>query len=173
MDPTVDEGKHDVIIVGSGAEGATLARELSSRGYDILVVEQGPFRTHLGSFGLVRKYFDVAGIARLPRTSEEGVLLWRSLCAGGSTVVACGNAVRSLESPLSSLGIDLSREFAECEREIGVRNFPDELLSLTTRKMRDTAQDTGWNFEPMPKSIDFEKCRKCGNCTYGCVYGAK
>ncbi|HEX6260998.1 MAG TPA: GMC family oxidoreductase, partial [Woeseiaceae bacterium] len=35
----------DFVIVGSGAAGGILAKELSSAGFDVVVLEQGPFRT--------------------------------------------------------------------------------------------------------------------------------
>ncbi len=35
----------DFVIIGSGAAGGVLAKELSTRGYDVVVLEQGPYRT--------------------------------------------------------------------------------------------------------------------------------
>ncbi|ANO52388.1 GMC family oxidoreductase [Woeseia oceani] len=35
----------DFVIVGSGSAGGILARELSAKGFDVVVLEQGPFRT--------------------------------------------------------------------------------------------------------------------------------
>ena len=35
----------DFVIVGSGSSGGILAKELSSAGFDVVVLEQGPFRT--------------------------------------------------------------------------------------------------------------------------------
>ncbi|HSM69102.1 MAG TPA: NAD(P)-binding protein, partial [Xanthomonadales bacterium] len=35
----------DFVIVGSGAAGGVLARELSVAGFDVIVLEQGPYRT--------------------------------------------------------------------------------------------------------------------------------
>ena len=32
---------HDYVVVGSGAGGATIARELARNGKDVLVIEQG------------------------------------------------------------------------------------------------------------------------------------
>ena len=40
----------DFVIVGSGASGGVLARELSQAGFNIVVLEQGPYRT-AGDFG--------------------------------------------------------------------------------------------------------------------------
>jgi len=35
----------DFVIIGSGAAGGVLAKELSTRGFDVVVLEQGPYRT--------------------------------------------------------------------------------------------------------------------------------
>src|SRR5210317_1415077 len=35
----------DFVIIGSGAAGGVLAKELSSNGFDVVVLEQGPYRT--------------------------------------------------------------------------------------------------------------------------------
>jgi len=40
----------DFVIVGSGAAGGVLARELSTAGFDVVVLEQGPYR-RAGDFG--------------------------------------------------------------------------------------------------------------------------
>ncbi|MCW8874014.1 MAG: NAD(P)-binding protein, partial [Xanthomonadales bacterium] len=34
----------DFVIIGSGASGGVLARELSTAGFDVVVLEQGPYR---------------------------------------------------------------------------------------------------------------------------------
>ena len=35
----------DFVIIGSGASGGVLAKELSTAGFDVVVLEQGPYRT--------------------------------------------------------------------------------------------------------------------------------
>ena len=34
----------DFVIIGSGASGGVLAKELSVAGFDVVVLEQGPYR---------------------------------------------------------------------------------------------------------------------------------
>ncbi|MEX2528228.1 MAG: GMC family oxidoreductase [Gemmatimonadota bacterium] len=40
-----EEGEVDFVIVGSGASGGVLAAELAREGFDVIVLEQGPWRT--------------------------------------------------------------------------------------------------------------------------------
>ena len=84
--------KYDFVIIGSGAGGATVARELAKRGRQVLVVEKGVVAEKLGSaFGVV-EYFDGIRFIKMPVKSKEGVILWHCSVAGGSTVFSCGEA---------------------------------------------------------------------------------
>lgn len=93
--------------------------------------------------------------------------------AGGTSVVSCGNAVRSLENKLKKLGIGLKKEFREAERELGVRPVPKKFLGRGTKTIMQAAAKLGFKMEPMPKLINFKKCIACGNCVVGCRSGAK
>ncbi|MFC7044270.1 FAD-dependent oxidoreductase [Halobacteriaceae archaeon GCM10025711] len=165
--------EYEVIVVGSGAGGATLARELGKRGVSVLVVETGVREQQVGRFREAVGYYDASKLLKTPRTSEEGVILWRTLMAGGSTVVSAGNAIRADERGLREHGIDLTDEYAEAEAEMGVEPVDEALLSEASRRLRDAAADLGYAFEPMPKFVDQEQCRRCGHCTLGCMAEAK
>ena len=164
---------YDYLIVGSGAGGATLAKELAQRKKDVLVVETGKIEEKVGEFDIARKFYDGDHLLRIPRKSKEGVIIWRTLMAGGSTVVSCGNGVRCLEKELNELGINLQEEFAQVEKELQVAPISERLLSNGSKRIRQAATDLGINMELMPKMINPEICRKCGNCVLGCVQGAK
>jgi len=90
--------KYDYLIVGSGAGGATMAKELAKRGQKALVVETGKLEEKFGSTMDLIRFFDTNKFTRMPRKSREGVSLWRTLMAGGSTFISCGNGVRCLEN---------------------------------------------------------------------------
>jgi len=168
----MDRKKYEFVVVGSGAGGATVARELSKRGKEVLVVERGSKGQEIGSF---RTSFDVFDMNRfrIPKKSKEGVILWRALIPGGSTMVSCGNSTPCLEEELADLGIDLEEEFAQVEEETKSSLTDERLLSEGSQKIREAAQDLGYRMEPMPKFVDSVKCRKCGQCAFGCTRGAK
>ena len=165
--------EHDVLVVGSGAGGATVAREFTKRGKTVQVVERGEYATKLGNFRNILPYFDANRITRTPRKSNEGVILWRTQMAGGSTIVSCGNGTRCLEQEFSDFGIALDREFAEAEAEMGLAPIDDSLLSDGSRVIAEAAHDLGYEMEPMPKFIDPERCKTCGQCVMGCPNDAK
>ncbi len=165
--------KTDYLIVGSGAGGATLAREIAKSGGSALVLEAGRSEGNLGTFRDASRFYDVRGLFKMPRTSLQGAIIWRTLMAGGSTVVSCGNGVRCLEKELSELGIDIGEELTEAERDLNVLPMDDKLLSDGTRKIMQASGELGYPMKPMPKFIDPKACKKCGQCVLGCRHKAK
>jgi choline dehydrogenase-like flavoprotein len=170
----MSNGKYEFLIVGSGAGGATLARELAVRGKSVLILERGRSEEKIGTYKYATRFYDSSNkLTNMPRKSREGVVLWRSFMAGGTTVVSCGNGVRCLEDELGVLGIDLEEEFSEAEKEMQISPIPDELLSEGSKRIRSAANELGYRMEPMPKFINAASCRKCGQCVFGCVDCAK
>jgi choline dehydrogenase-like flavoprotein len=165
--------KYEFVIIGSGAGGATLARELSKTHSDILVIEKGDYEDKFGTFADALRYYDGNRVTRVPLKSSEGVILYRTMMAGGSAFVSAGNFCRCLEKEFSELGIDLQEEFIEAENEIRIAPLADELISDSSKTLAKAAKDLGYNMQNMMKSIDASKCIKCGLCTFGCKMGAK
>lgn len=165
--------RFDVIVVGSGMGGATLARELVARGKSVLVLEKGRFEQKLGTFKDDLRYYDANPVTRIPHKSKEGTILWRTFMAGGSTVVSCGNGVRALEAELASCGLSLGAELAEMEAEMAVAPIDDSLLSEGSLALAAAAADLGYEMQHMPKFVSTARCHACGSCVHGCPYGAK
>lgn len=160
----------EIIIVGSGAGGATLAKELSKIGKKVLVIEKGPYIRPLGSNLASITLYDGFGLFT---KSKEGILIYKASMGGGTTIVSCANAVRVLENELKSLGIELEKEFKETEKELGVAPIDNKLISPHTKKIMQAAKELGYLMEPMTKFINAEKCLSCGNCVLGCKANAK
>jgi len=165
--------KYEFVIVGSGAGGATVARELTKRGRQVLVIEKGVPQKSVGSFLNSARYYDVHKYTKMPLKSKEGVILWHSFMAGGSTVVSCGNGVPCLQAELKDLGIDLDSELSQVTEEITITPYDERRLSPGSKRLLEASRELGYNFEPMPKFIDPKKCRRCSNCQLGCKYDAK
>ncbi len=159
----------DYVIIGSGAGGATVAMELAKTKKEVLIVEKGDFADHLGTQRKALKFYDRCGL----RASKEGIIIYRALMAGGTTVVSCGSGIRVLEEELGNLGIRLSREFEETEKELGIKPLPKELIGPGSRLILNAANDLGLEMEPMPKFINPGLCTSCGKCVLGCRTGAK
>lgn len=164
--------KINVVIVGSGAGGATLAKELATQGRKVTVIEKGKriIKEKVGSTRFAaRKLYSNFGLLK----SKEGVVIYRTIAVGGTTIVSCANAVRSLQKELANFGIDLTEEFFETERELGVMPVPDKNIIRGSKIIMGTANDLNYIMHPMPKNINFKNCISCGNCVLGCKYNAK
>jgi choline dehydrogenase-like flavoprotein len=156
-------------ILGSGAGGASIAYELAKRGKKVIILEKGLITGRIGTETAATKFYDKYGLLK----SKEGIIIYRTLMAGGTTVASCGNGVRSLEEELLKLNIDIRSELDETEKELGVIPFDLNLMGDGTKKIWEASKQLGFEFEPMPKFIDFSKCISCGNCVLGCLPQAK
>ncbi|MGQ9760107.1 MAG: GMC family oxidoreductase N-terminal domain-containing protein [Candidatus Methanomethylicaceae archaeon] len=139
----------DYIVVGSGAGGATIAKELAVAGKSVLIIEGGE---HVSSEQACRAY----------KIIPSGVEIWQIFGVGGTTLVSMGNAVRSLNKGLHEY-------YSEAERELGVSLVPESHMGNGTRLLLNAFN--GW--EAMPKFIDFSRCKSCGKCPLGCPHRAK
>jgi choline dehydrogenase-like flavoprotein len=161
--------KADIVVVGSGAGGATLAKELAKQGRDVLVVEKGLLIKDLGTQRAALRFYDRCGL----RTSKEGVIVYRALMVGGTTVVSCGNGLPVLHEELKNFGIDLSEDLEEATRELNIKPLSNNLIGKGSRLIMDAGNKLGLEMQPMPKFIDSKKCISCGLCVLGCKTGAK
>ncbi|MBM4241396.1 MAG: GMC family oxidoreductase [Euryarchaeota archaeon] len=149
-----------VIVVGSGAGGATIAMELAKSGMPVTIIEKGP-------------YIEPKKAHKCYETLKTNLDLLKTVCVGGTTLVSAGNAVRSSEDVLKDMGIDLREEFDEVERELNVNALPDSHFGNGTKKIMYAAKSLGFDIKKMPKFIDPEQCEPCGNCSFGCPNDAK
>jgi len=161
--------KVDVIIIGSGAGGATVARDLAKAGKDVLVIERGPFIERFGTIRSVTRCYDKCAL----RKSKEGVTVYRALMVGGTTVVSCGNGIVVLNRELKNLGIDLEEEFTETKEELKIKPLSNNLIGKGSKLIMDKGNKLDLEMEPMPKFINSERCVSCGMCVLGCKTGAK
>ena len=175
--------KPRAIVVGSGAGGATAARELQGP-FDVVVLEAGGEFRPL-SFDLrtierlkqARLVFDPR-LIRLPfpamhaRRTPQGMVLVHGAGIGGTTTIATGNGVR-MDADLRALGLDLDEEFAEIEREIPISSAHRARWHATTRRLFAVFDALDLDPVAMPKMGDPDRCRHCGRCVLGCPEGAK
>jgi choline dehydrogenase-like flavoprotein len=165
--------KYEYIVVGSGAGGACISNELAKKGKSVLIIEKGEVEKKLGTFKDAVRVYDGNKLTKIPKKSKEGVIIYRAFMAGGTTVVSMANGVRSLEKELLTHKIVLDDEFSECERELGVKQIPDSLISKAGLNIKEAANSLGYAFENMPKFVNVEKCKSCGHCSMGCFNDAK
>jgi choline dehydrogenase-like flavoprotein len=118
--------EYDVIVVGSGAGGATGAREMARRGKSVLILERGGHTRFLGyslSMAFILKRFG------LTRSKEKYTVIFGNNY-GGLSNLAAGCAVPPPEQVFDPVGIDLSAETEEARQDLWVQTLPDELVAI-------------------------------------------
>jgi choline dehydrogenase-like flavoprotein len=174
----------DYVVVGSGAAGAVAAHVLAKAGYEVAIVEEGPWvRTH--EFGervidaFQRMYRD-AGTQVVEGRSYMPLIQGR--CVGGSTVMNSAIAHRTPEDVLDEwakrFGLGgaitaaaLEPHFAALEQDLNAQAVSEDVLGENSRLFLDEAHAEGL---PARRMHRYERgCRGSGRCNTGCPHGAK
>jgi choline dehydrogenase-like flavoprotein len=161
--------QYDVIVAGSGAGGATVAREMTRRGKKVLLLERGGRMDLLGNSLTVAMALQGFGLIR--SREKYGVTFGDNY--GGLSVLAAGCAVPPPKEVFGPAGISLAKEAAEAKREMGIQVLPDELIGKTNLRLLDAANSAGYSWTRMEKFINPAECTGTGDCMLGCDTGAK
>lgn len=165
-------GAYDVIVVGSGPGGATVAREMARRGARVLLLEQGSAAPLTGTLRQMAAMAAVPG--RGAFLHRDGSLLVRAIASGGSSAI---NYATAMAPPLPLFlrhGIDLRPALQELRAEIPMLPLPNRLVGPMAARIMDAARGLGHDWRKLDKMIYADQCRSgCWRCTYGCPFGAK
>lgn len=165
----------DVIVVGSGPGGATLARQLAFGGKKVLLLERGldhrP-RSYYGTYLGALIYSDRRSLL----FTEEGLNIIRPLMVGGATSMYCGSSAPPPPWLKAKYGIDLDQEVSETVEELEIAPLPAELRGQASTRLAQAAQALGYDWRPLPKFMKPARAGRfdCGaKCMLGCRCGAK
>jgi choline dehydrogenase-like flavoprotein len=180
-DTTIDA---DVVVVGSGAGGGTVAGVLATAGLSVVVLERGGYHnesdfTHLEADAYRSMYLDGA----LGSTADGSVLMLAGATLGGGTVI---NYTTSFPTPGSILeewdrvaGFDqvfsgdaLQISTAAVQSKLGVNRYNGS-PSNRDQLMEKGLRGLGWHVDEMPRNASGCTETDCGFCTMGCRIGAK
>ena len=78
-----------------------------------------------------------------------------------------------MDQDLRAIGIDLDPEFEEIFRQIPISTAHQKRWRKHTRQLFQICQEMGLEPVPMPKMGDYERCKSCGRCIFGCPEGVK
>ena len=173
----------DVVIVGSGAGGATLAAELAECGLDVIMVEEGRYYTTrdftADASAAVRALYRDGGATMA--IGNPPVLFQEGRTVGGSTVVNGGMSWRTPERILErwrrEAGVDgidaadMEPYFERVERRINVRYQDPESVGVDNLLLKQGADAKGWKV--IPNLRNQVHCPGSNNCAFGCPTGAK
>ncbi len=173
----------DVVVVGSGAGGATMAAKLAGAGVDVVMVEEGgyhPTESFQSSMGhALRTLYRDGGAATT--IGSPPILFSEGRCVGGSTVVNGGMSFRTPERVLDQWARHesvaaitpeaMAPYFEEVERRLHVTHQDPETIGRDAALLKAGADAKGWQI--IPNLRNQIHCAGSNNCTLGCPTGAK
>ena len=177
----------DVVVVGSGAGGSVVARELARAGRSVVVIEEGDWVRpaeygRLTPTGTLRRCWREGGLSAavaLGNTPFISVLQGR--CVGGSSVLTGGVCFRIPDEVLHEWSHDLGlrtmtaegvdRHFRVVEEMVHVETVPDGMRSRSTELFVEGAARMGIPMKPIRRNT--HHCRGVSRCNFGCPHGAK
>jgi choline dehydrogenase-like flavoprotein len=176
------EERADVCVVGSGAGGAVVAKELAEGGLSVIVLEEGAYfdRTDFqGSpWERMQKLYRNRGLTAAFGGSVVPIPLGK--CVGGTTVVNSGTCFRTPERVLRRWeaggieGLDaqsMEPIFQRVEEELSVQPVPWEIIGRNAVVFQRGVEALGLHGRPIQRAI--RDCHGCGVCSFGCPSDAK
>jgi choline dehydrogenase-like flavoprotein len=162
----------DVIVVGTGPGGASVARELAARGAQVAMLEQGSAAPIKGTLG------QMAAMAAVPGKGafihRDASLLVRAITLGGTSTINFATAAPPPAAMFAAHGIDLEPALAELRAELPMAPLPDSLVGPMAARIMQAARALGLDWHKLDKMIRPEACRRgCWRCVTGCPFGAK
>ena len=173
----------DVVIVGSGAGGATAAAELAEAGLDVIVVEEGRYYGTrdftADASAMIRAMYRDGGATMA--FGDPPILYQEGRVVGGSTVVNGGMSWRTPPKILDRWhredGLDGIRAaameplFERVERRIHVAHQDPGTIGRDNQLLKEGADAMGWKV--IPNLRNQVHCAGSNNCAFGCPTGAK
>jgi choline dehydrogenase-like flavoprotein len=171
----------DVVVIGSGAGGGTVAKELAplcKKGAKIALLEWGGrFRKQDNTRRELemadKYYFDGGGFL----TQSQDLTLAFARAVGGSTTVYTGTSLRAPEEVLSEWNVpgvnlaDLNPRYDKYVAENHVHLQPKEFLNRNNLLFEQGCKNLSWHVEQFP--INTKECLGRGTCNLGCAGLAK
>lgn len=173
----------DACVIGTGAGGAPVAKELAERGARVAMLEEG---AHFTADGYSTQPRDM--LANLYRDAAQTVTVGNvpitlplGQTVGGTTLVNSGTCFRTPEAVLAlwreRFGLEaltlseLDPYFRRVEREVNVAQVPPELAGNNAHVVKRGADSLGWSGDYMYRNA--KGCVGSGVCVFGCPTNAK
>jgi len=177
----------DVVVVGSGAGGAVVARELARAGRSVIVLEEGGYHppeqySKLSPSKALGALAREAGLGLAVGLGDTPVMsVMAGKCVGGSSVLTGGVCFRIPDEVLTDwstrLGLEamtpdaLDPHFAAIEHDLSVSVVPESMRSRSTELFVEGARALGIEMKSLRRNVS--GCKGAARCNFGCPNGAK
>ena len=171
----------DVVVIGSGAGGATAAAELAEAGFDVIVLEEGSYYSTrdftADTSAMVRQLYRDGGATMA--LGNPPVMYQEGRAVGGSTVINGGMSWRTPDKILTRWersGLDISAKtmepyFERVERRIHVAGMDADAIGTDNQLLKKGADAKGWKI--IGNLRNQAHCVGSNRCAFGCPTGAK
>jgi choline dehydrogenase-like flavoprotein len=173
------EDSADVVIIGSGAAGATAARVLSEVGLDVVVIEEGPripqsaLRSDM--YTTFRRAWRDMGFQVARGRAITPIL--QGSCVGGTTAIN-GAIIHRMPQSIFDGWVaehgagaflryaELERVYDTLDRELAVGPVPDAVLGNQNALMALGVERLGWQGNRVRRNV--RDCDGSAHCNQGC-----
>lgn len=172
--------EYDILIIGSGAGGGTVAdrlRPFAESGARIGIAESGPYYT--------REYFTQREIEMMGLLWQNGawptadgtVTLAAGRTVGGSTTMYTGVSFRLPDEVYGEWNIpgitreDMTPRFERIEKECSIIEPGPDMINDNNRLFKEGCDKLGWPTEKI--KLNLKGCDQNGYCNLGCIEGGK
>ncbi|MCC6748060.1 MAG: GMC family oxidoreductase N-terminal domain-containing protein [Deltaproteobacteria bacterium] len=177
-----EELETDVLVIGSGASGAVVAKELAERGHAVLVVESGRYFQRQDFKGQALHAFRTVYDWRVQNLvlGNLFVPVPAGRTVGGSTTINTATCLRPpawvhrrwVEEGLPELSEErMAPFFDEVETRLEVAPTPERYWGRGVERMARVAEARGFVHGPLPRNAP--GCDGQNTCDMGCPSGGK
>ena len=173
----------DVCIIGSGAGGAVVAKELAEKGRRVIVLEEGKYRDvrffDREPSHVTRELWYNGGLQTT--LGVPCILLPTGSAVGGTTITNSGTCFRLPEKVLErwrqDFGLldlnhqDLIPHFEKVEKILHVGPVTDDVLGRNAGLFKEGLEKLGLHGSPLLRNT--QGCQGAGRCFVGCPNDAK
>jgi choline dehydrogenase-like flavoprotein len=172
----------EVCVIGSGAGGSVIAKELAEAGRDVVLLEQGGYHT--------KEDFTQREDEMMPllyedmgqrMTTDQSILILQGRGVGGSTVHNLCYCFRTPEPILEkwkredglrdTSAADMKPSFERVERMLKVKPILPHEVNTLNNKIRQGCEKLGYH--GFVTNHNRENCTQSGFCLLGCPFDAK
>lgn len=167
----------DVCVVGTGAGGGVVAKELAEGGLSVVMLEEGELLRPSDFTARPRDlshrfYRDGAQVVTL---GNAPIALPLGKAVGGTTILNSATCYRTPPALLERWGLwsaaELEPYFRRVERIFNVCRVPREVAGRNAQLMQRGAERLGWSGEYLHRAA--RGCVGSGVCAFGCPSGGK
>ena len=171
----VEKLRADAVVVGSGPGGATVARDLTLRGKNVIILEWGSDNKPTGTVFAAGRFMGGAFALGKGMLIAPGMLtMIRCITLGGTTMMYLGTAYDPPAETFKKYGVDLTAELVDgIKKELHVHPFPDEYIGPRARMIMQAGRDLGYEWNKLNKFTNSPGKPASRDFFYGCTNEAK